>query len=120
MILNTINAEELIFYNNKLRNKLSEFNHIFSQWDFAKQSPALRSLAKRTVLDFLNQLKKEHISLLEEYFNDKISLEKLNYNIVKNYDFPLEKANAELNDLGGSSNFCIYRKDDQLYISFWK
>lgn len=82
----------------------------------------LRSLGKTAILDLLNQLEDKHIDVLEEYFGERIVVEKLHYNIVNNLKIPLvEKEVCEqLCGLATHSYFSIWRDEDHLYITFWR
>ena len=120
MEINLNNIEELIFYDKKLYKLLPEFKHFFDQWILAKRHPELRQLGRRSVIDLLNSLENEHIAILDNYFNAKVTLDKLDYHLVQNYDFNLNEAEEKLSELKGFSNFSSYRNGDRLYISFWR
>jgi hypothetical protein len=75
-------------------------------------------LAKKCVSDFLDQLKPEHIKILENYFGTNVAVDKLDYRIVRNYSFPVD--DIDLNGLDTFSNVFISRDDRQVYISFWR
>lgn len=122
--LNFSNAEELVFYDTTLQHKLPiRMFSIFEQWRLAKRIPFLREMGKQAILDFLNQIDDEDLLVLEQYFNDKIFVEKLNYNIVKNLKLPLSEINTCCNELckiDGYNQFCTWRDDKYFYISFWR
>ena len=118
MNINLSNVEEIVFYDKSLQRKLPAFKHLFDQWTLAMQAPTLRSLGKRSILDFLNNLENEHIAIIEKHLGSKITIEQLDYHIVQHYDFSLES--ADLDGLQTYSDFAIFRNEDQLYISFWR
>ena len=118
MNINLSNVEEIVFYDKQLQRKLPEFRHLFDQWTLALQVPTLRSLGKRSVLDFLNNLEDEHIAIIERHLGSEIAVDKLDYHIVRNYDFPVE--DADLDGLQTYADFAVFRDEDQLYISFWR
>lgn len=121
VFLNLQNIEELIFFDNTLRTLLSDFRHIFDQWLLSKRVPTLRSLRLRSLMDLMNGLKPEHVRKLEEYFQDSIALDKLDYHIVRNVTLPLNfNANKELSDVTGFSNLVVSRDEEQVYLSFWR
>ena len=72
MLINLNNVEELIFYDNKIKKMLPEFNDLFSNWAFAKQYSGFRQLSKRAVLDFLERIEPVQIDTLEQYFCTKV------------------------------------------------
>ena len=120
MEINLNNIEELIFYDKKLCKLLPELKHCFDQWTLAKRFPELRPMGRRAIMDLLNSLENEHIAILENYFNTKITLDKLDYHLVKNYDFSLDEAEEKLSEIKGFANFSSYRNGDRLYLSFWR
>jgi hypothetical protein len=118
MKIDLVNAEELIFYDSNIRNIFPEFHQLFQQWDFSKLSPALRPLGKKSIVDFLNALTKEHNDKLSEYFKTKVTIDNLDYSIVKNTQISLNELSAI--HLAGLSNIAISRREDQIYICSWK
>ena len=88
----------------------------------AQRIPSLRSLGKRSVIDFLNSITDEHIVELENYFEDSITLEVIDYHIVKTHSFNVENINKELNAVStiGYNNFNVSRNKDVINITFWR
>jgi hypothetical protein len=116
LTLNLQNVEELIFYDKKAQSLLPEFKHLFDSWSLAKRYPALRNLGRRSISDLLKHLTETHVQLLAKYFGDEVSVDDLDYHIVKNYNF-----NINAVDLQDSfPNLVLYRRGDQLYISTWR
>lgn len=93
---------------------------LFNQWELAKRTTALRAMGKRALIDFLNKITDEQVGIIEEYLGTNVVLDKLDYHIVKSYDFALEEAEAKLNEVGTFSNAVLHRDGNQLYISFWR
>ena len=121
VLINLANIEELIFSDNNVRVLLSDLRHIFDQWLLSQRVPTLRSLRLRSFMDLINSLTKDHVRKLEEYFQDSIALDKLDYHIVKNVTLPLNfDANKELSDFVGFGSFSVSRDAEQIYISFWR
>ena len=118
MILNFHNVEELVFYDEKLKKKIPEFSDIFNQWAFSKQHIGFRQLTNRLLSDFLNSLQEEQIVILEHYFGAKITINKIDYQVVKNEDFDIEDAELLINN--DDFNFEIYRNKNRLHITFWR
>lgn len=117
--LNLNNVEKLVFESGLIK-EFPEFKHQYDQWKLSKMSPSLRQLGKRTLIDFVNCLKDEHISILEKHFKTSITIDKLDYHIVKNYDFSTSRLEIDLNDIQGLENFTTYTNGYQTYISFWR
>jgi hypothetical protein len=120
LCINLNNLEELIFSNKSLRSKFPEMHNLFNQWELAIRVPSLRSMGKKALIDFLNQITDEQIVILETYFDTNVVLDRLDYHIVKHYDFSLENAESMLNEASIFSEFVLYRNENQLYISFWR
>lgn len=117
--LNLNNIEKLVFESGVIK-KFPEFKHQYDQWKLSKMSPSLRQLGKRTLIDFVNCLQNEHISALENYFKTSITIDKLDYHTVKNYNFSTSRLEIDLNDIQGLENFTTYTDGCQTYISFWR
>jgi hypothetical protein len=120
MILNLQNVEDLIFFDKKIWDILPEFRSLFEQWALSKRVPGMQNLGKRSIIDFLNNLEQSHLNKLEEHFNDIILLDKIDYHTVHNYNGNIEKIQSELCRFEGFVDFFIYRKGDQISLTFWK
>lgn len=121
--LNFSNIEELIFFDKTLQNMLPvNLFGLFEQWRLAKRMPFLKELGKNAVLDVLNNLTDEDIEILEQYFGEKIIVEKLNYNVALNIKVSLSEIDncQELCLIEGFNNFGTWRDDQYFYISFWR
>lgn len=120
LTLNFQNVEELIFYDKNAQKLMPEFKNLFDSWAITKQSPSLRTLGIKIISDFLDSLKQIHIVALSEYFGNDVKIDKMDYSIVKNYDWELEQAEIELNKITTFSNLLIYREDKHIFVSFWR
>jgi hypothetical protein len=117
--INLRNIEEFIFNNKEIRENFPEFKYYFHTWELAFQHPAMRHLKKEATLNLLNHLNERHVATLEEYFGTKVTIDKLNNRIVRNYQFSIEEAEEELNKAEEFANLVVYRDADQIYISVW-
>jgi hypothetical protein len=120
MHINLHNVEQLIFSDNNLRKLLPEFQSLFDSWKVAQLSPALRTLGKRSILDFLNGLENPHIDRLETYFGEVVTVDKLDYHIVRNINCDIDDAELVLDQVSGYVDMTAYRDGEQLYISLWR
>ena len=118
--MNLQNVEEVIFMDKRVWPVLPEFRHLFDSWNLGTRVTALRNLARRSVMDFLNGLQDEHIVKLSEYFDEPVTVDKLDYHVVRNLDVPLENAVGDLEKCDGFLDLAICRKGSRLYISLWK
>lgn len=117
------NVEQLIFLNEQARHVLPAFfANYFESWRLGKMVPALRQIGKQAMYDLLNGLSEDHILSLEEFFGERIVVEKLNYNAVKNVRLPLEEVETcrQLCDVIGDNYYSMWRDDRHLYITFWR
>lgn len=124
VLINFSNIEELIFENSDLPHLLPpDYFSWYEQWRIGRQFPFLRSLGKEAILEFLNAIDSEHIRILEGYFQDKVVVEKLNYNIVRNVQIPLadlDKVCDKLCEIREHYYYSTWRDDNNLYLSFWR
>lgn len=123
-ILNFQNIEESIFQHHEKLKKIlpSYYSSYFEQWKLSKQLPMLRRMGQSALYDFLNHIRDEDISKLEDFFGEKIIVEKLNYNIVENFKISIKEDDIcqLLCGLTGYNYFTTWRDNDFLYISFWR
>lgn len=117
--INIKNVEELIFYDRKIHKLFPEFKNFFDQWSLAQSTPGLKTLASRTSLEFLNSLREEHTRLLEEYFRDKVFIEKLNSDLIANFESSLDNIEG-LCKFTAYKDFCLTRNRENLKITFWR
>lgn len=122
MLISFSNAENLVFTDNQLTQMMQKHFSIFEQWRLGKRIPYLRNMGKKAILDFLNVLDDDDIELLENYFGEKIEIEKLNYNIAVDYKILLSETEIckTLCTIESLNNFSTWRDDKYLYISTWK
>lgn len=121
MIINFKNIEELIFKNKNIREKFPEFKAYFQQWDFSKQYSTFKSLGKQAVLDLMNKLNDRHVAILEDFFNQKVTISKIDNWIVKEFVFQVDELEIQLNELKEiSSQLSLYREGDQVYLTVWR
>lgn len=122
--LNFSNVEKLVFYDSELQKLLPP--HMFSyfeQWKLGKQMPFLKQVGKAAMLDFINNLHDEHIAILEEYFDERVVVERLDYGVAMNIEVPLADANevcSKLCEIEGDYYFSTWRDEKVLHISFWR
>jgi hypothetical protein len=117
--LNILNVEEHVFYDQKLKSKLEDFNDIFDQWRLSKVLN-LKPLRQKSLLDLLNSLKSEHIKIIEEHLGKNISITSIDPKIVKNCETHIDHADIDLCRQSEGFNVSTYRKGNQLYISYWR
>lgn len=119
MEINLKNIEEFVFYDKKLQKLLPDLRQQFDQWRFAKTATGLNSLAKRTTADVLNALTPHHVQILEEYFKEKITISKMEYNIITHREFSVN----DIPDLSGMSefkDFCLHTDGKTIHITAWR
>lgn len=120
--IDSSNIEKLIFENNSIHSIFPAYcSNYFEQCKLGVKFPFLRNLAKRTTLDFLNELD-NFTDLLESFFKDQVVIEKLHYESVLNVKLPLDKMEIcnKLCEINYFNYFTTWRDEQHLYISFWK
>ena len=86
----------------------------------------LRQLGKQGLFDFVNSLDDEAIEALEDYFGERIVVEKLSYTTVENIVVPINDCNntkaicERLCSIRGFNYFSCWRDASHLYISLWR
>lgn len=122
--VNIQNVEKIIFENDQVWKKIPDLVYLRDQWRMSKMSPVLRALGKKSLLEFLNKIKKDHEIAISNYFNTSVNIDKIDYFLVKNLEFSIEDAELELNLIEAKtplySYFGTYRKNDKIYITFWR
>ena len=119
MEINLKNIEQLIFYDKKVQALMPEFRHLFDQWQLGQQISGMKSLGQRSVLDLINSLNVDCIAKLEEYFSEKILINKIDYNLVSHYNLSIDEPN-ELCKFTGYKDFCLTRNKNQVSVTFWR
>jgi hypothetical protein len=121
--LNLTNVEEVIFYDTEIQKVFpAHYFSLFEQWRISKRIPAMKSLGKQALMDFLNTITDEEVVRLEEYLGERIRVERLNYSLTTNLKLPLADQGAcgalcQLQDFG---NLTVWRDDQFLYVTFWR
>ncbi|MHA2046003.1 MAG: hypothetical protein ACW99G_14520 [Candidatus Thorarchaeota archaeon] len=115
--INLQNIEELVFLDRNLQREIPECKPLFDQWKLAQMTPSLKSMGKRAKLDLLNRLS-EFEEILSGYFKTSITIDKLDYHIVKNLEFAID--DVQITDTEGYLDFSVSRIGEHLYISFWR
>lgn len=122
--INIQNVEEIIFKNDKIWRDLPDLRHIREQWKLSRINPILRAMGRKSVLDFLNKAKKEHEDIISKHLGTTVTINKIEYSVVKNLEFSIEEAELELNLLEASNPFQhyfgTYRDKEKVYITFWR
>jgi hypothetical protein len=119
MEINLKNIEEIFFFDKKLQELLPEFRHLFDQWTLSQRAVGLKALGQSSVLELLSKLNDSHKKKIEKYFDKEIFINKLNYKLVDHYDCHIESA-EKLCEFSDFKDFCIYRKDNNISITFWR
>jgi hypothetical protein len=119
LTINLGNVEEMIFTDKKIQNLLPDLTHEFQQWQLGQQVPSLRNLGKRAIIDALNKLGQYSV-ILEEYFGTAITIETLDYKMIRDMSFDVGEAENELCKLDGFPNLAVSRIGNQLYVSIWR
>ncbi|RDJ35453.1 MAG: hypothetical protein DWQ19_11600 [Crenarchaeota archaeon] len=117
--INLVNIEDTILKNKDLRQKLPELMPYVDIWEFAVRNPSLKGLRKQAALDYLNALGEKQIDVLIDYFNCPVTIDKLDNQVVRNFQSTVENLEEELKKFQLKNMVC-YREGTQVYISSWK
>lgn len=118
--INLRNIESIIFHDKELWKQFPEFRFYFDQWSLAQKEPYLKSMGKQAVIDLLNTLNENHLQILRDYFQVDIALDKISNRIVQNLQFSIDDLQDGLNEMQELNHICLYRNDNQMYISLWR
>ena len=80
----------------------------------------LRAMGRKSLLDFLRNAKNTHEDLLSQHFNTLVTIDKIERHLVKNVEFSIddEYFDFEFEDI--YTAFSTYRKNDKVYLTFWR
>lgn len=120
--VNIKNIEELILKNSKARTLLSDLRPLFDKWLLSYRLPMLGNIRKEAMMDLLNSLDGSHVEKLARLFGDMVFIEKLDYHVVRNIDFPTnsETIESELTKYESYTNIALSRNADHIYITRWR
>ena len=120
IFLSINNIEDVIFNDKKIRPLLPKYKYLFDSFDLSKVSPSLRQLGIRCLNDFLKQIKEDDLKIIENYLNQKVEVNELNLDLVKNIEVDIDYAELELPNFYNCIDFAVYRKKNEVKISLWK
>ena len=119
MEINLKNVEQLIFMDKSVQRLLPRYKYLFDQYNLSFLIPGMRSLAQRSVLDFLNALDGEAVAALEAHYGEVVSVGKLKDEIVDHYDCFIDE-HENLCAYSEFKEFCVTRTGRELKLSFWR
>lgn len=122
--LNFSNIEKLVFENEEVRQVLPvQYFSFFEQWKLGRMVPMLKQIGRMAMIDLLNALTDEDVALLDDFFGDRVVVEKLNYHAVENIVVPLKDSQyvcQKLCEITQFMYFSTWRDENYLYISLWR
>ena len=120
MRLNIQNVEELVFHDKEAWKFMPELVHLRDQWRVSKMAPALRSMGRKAVLDFLRQAKGRHERALSERFGEEVTIDKIESHLVKNLEFSAEEEFPDVDPEMNYTGFSSFRRGDKVFLTFWR
>jgi hypothetical protein len=122
MQIDNFNIDQVVFQDKRLQKELDHLKGLFDQWVLGTKVPALRFLAQKSRLELLENLNTPtNIAILERYFNEKVSIQTIDYHVARHHKIPIEDIEMALNEMEGfTNNFSISRDAEYVYISFWR
>jgi hypothetical protein len=118
VVIDQSNAEELLFYDKKVRQFLPELRVHFDQWHLAITLPGLKSMGRRAVLDLLSAIGQDQLRALETYFGEKVEVHKIDYHIVANVTVSTNHPDISLEH--PFVGVAPYRTSNTLELTFWR
>lgn len=118
LLINLHNIEEIVFRNKALHQKLPVIKPYIDRWLVSKQRPELRVAGKDAVLKLLSLLS-HHIEALEEFFGNKVVVDKINVRKSNHFKCNLDELDAEMNALPKNVHLCIHREGDYIHCTYW-
>lgn len=120
IFLNINNVEEIIFTDKKVRELLPDYKYLFDSFDLSKVSTGLKQLGVRCFNDFLKKVSQEQLTQVENYFKNKIKVEFLNLDLIKNINGNIDEVEFYLPEVYNNIDLAVYRKKDEIKITLWK
>lgn len=120
MRINIQNVEDKIFQNKEIWRKMPDLVYLRDQWRLSKMTPMLRAMGKKSIIDFLYKAKSTHEDILSEHFNESVTIDKIDRHLVKNVEFSIDEEVPELETDDNYTAFSTYRKDNKIYVTFWR
>ena len=120
--INIQNVEELIFQNNKIWRDLPDMAYLRDHWRMSKISPIFKAMGKKAILDFLNKVSKDHEKIISKHLGTSVSITKIDRHLIKNMEIKIDEAEDILNLFSDElyPYFSTYRKEDNVYVTFWR
>ncbi len=119
MEINLKNVEQLIFMDKSVQRLLPKYKYLFDQYNLSFMIPGMRSLAQRSVLDFLNAADGDAVAVLEGHFGQVVSIGKLQDALVEHYDCYIDDHEG-LCAFSDFKEFCITRRGREAKLTFWR
>jgi hypothetical protein len=115
------NVEKLVFIDSELRKRLLNHKTTFFNWAIVQKEPHLRPIAQKMLIDFVNNVSEEDISILSDYLKEEVKVERIDPNVVNHMETSIHNAENYLNSQTILKEALLaYREGEQLYISVWR
>lgn len=119
MRINFKNVGDVILSDNQVKRLLPDLSHHFDAWKLGMLVPALRPTAKKATLDMLEALDGDRVKVLENYFGEKITIESVSYNIVRNFKIHISELEFELSKYEGYQ-ISLTTNGDTAWVTLWR
>lgn len=120
MRINIQNVEELVFHDKEAWRLMPELVHLRDQWRVSRMAPALRSMGRKAVLDFLKQAKGRHERALSERFGTEVTIDRIESHLVKNLEFSVDEEFPDVDPEMNYAGFSCFRRDGKVFLTFWR
>ena len=99
---------------------MPDLSHLRDQWRMSRVSPILRSLGKKSLLEFLRNTKKKHEDILSDHFKTAVTIDRIERHLVKNIEFSVDEDDVVFDFHEIYAGFSTYRKQDKIFLTFWR
>jgi hypothetical protein len=114
------NVESVLFEDLSVWTKIPEMRHFRDQWAISKISPALRPTGMAAMIDFLSSCGGREEDALSEHFGRRVTIDNADRRCVANLEFNAKCDPPDLNEMSAYTGFGCFRKEDKVYITFWR
>ena len=120
--INIQNVEELIFQNNQIWKDLPDMVYLRDHWGMSNIRPILKAVGKEVILDFLSKISKDHEKIISKHLGTSVKVTKIDRHLIKNMEFHISEAEEIINLLRDEMYpyFTTYRREDTVYVTFWR
>lgn len=120
MLLNIVNIEDEVFYDDEVWRHMPDLVRFRDQWRISKLSPSLRPTGRRALSEFLAAAKGKYEDVLSARFGTPVTIDNLDSRSVRNMEFDSLEEFPEIDAEIQYSGFGVYREENKVYLTLWR